>query len=675
MGRGSGRDDPAETRALTRTRNRLRTLIAQNSAPPRAAGRVVMKRHCVLLPRFSPRLLLRLRITRARRPVYVDAFSPSHGAIVTAAGRVFGERRCWRAAARCWRWVGLDVREIPRQDANANYHHSQLAALDEATTLLKPFMSTGVSNSVVAPLDLDTECAHSLELKVIAQRLWLLFDAATAIREAAGLSPLIVVYSSEVPPRLRAPLARRLGTRVLVCSRRMSVPTTLGVGLAAAGYALRLSCRTVVWAMSKHRRRGACAGQVAMELYDPSLSEDDPTNPLGLERTLSPSQQLLLYFTSEQISWVGGRRPFLRARPSAVDATRLPVPPGLWLHALNTLLRLVWRSGSRPQGVRAQREAFKIVRKAVEIDALFGWARPAAHVHLRFPNGRASTRIDSGLVTGAARRHGVTSIGWQSRANYSRSFVYCFDCYDVEYIWGRRWKELYEPFSYTRRYETMGSPHAFERRRSQEQERQHLTVVLFTTDIERCVPSHYTFDYTLTFLRLCLRGIRSAVDRGWVNDVRVLIKVKEPQHARVLATDARVAALIQASGADVDFLEMTRHTNGGVFDVADRVLAIGFTTPGMDGLLRGIPSAFVSDFDDSMTLFNDRDVFLLRSEAAVASFVAHGRPCSEAELEELDPYHDGKAWTRIAEQLNRSGVAGTVGDPAPLSCSEVSRAS
>ncbi len=283
-----------------------------------------------------------------------------------------------------------------------------------------------------------------------------------------------------------------------------------------------------------------------------------------------------------------------------------------------------------------------------QLAPLFRRARARACLYPKFPNGHADWRRDSAVVTGLCRQQGITSAGCQTRVVYGPVYEFAFDCYDLYLVWGPAWyRPLARAFRPAGRPATVGCP-ALDAllpaaaRIQPSREGAGRQILIFTGDIGG---GHCTVEYNIAFLESCL-----ALAAAYPSD-RFRVKVKDPEHADKFATNPRLRSAMGRC-VNFEFLKRQRHDYAELLASADVVLAFGFTTPGTEALLLGIPAIYFSRLGEGGRIFPGNPRWLARTAAELkVRFGECGSPESREGLDELDPYRDGQARGRMTQAL------------------------
>ncbi|MFH1147698.1 MAG: hypothetical protein V1736_08320 [Pseudomonadota bacterium] len=275
-------------------------------------------------------------------------------------------------------------------------------------------------------------------------------------------------------------------------------------------------------------------------------------------------------------------------------------------------------------------------------------------VYLTFPNGHSGLRFNSGIVTGLCRKNNIRSIGCQTRAIHSRNYEYSFDCFDLYLAWGKNWYEMLGSGTrFIREVVIVGCIYLdtlLQEERIEKQNRSGLIACVFPSDIS--ARHHYSLDYALSFMKNCLK---LAIAHP---EISFAVKSKEPAYTAILMSDERVMDLYAQTRGNLKFPDRLRHEYTDLLRSSDIIIAVGFTTPGTEGLLMGkrtvyynelkyggqafrrIPGLVAKNFSEFRTLFEQA----LEDRGSFSNTIAN-------DLNGLDPFRDGKALSRIKERF------------------------
>ena len=280
-------------------------------------------------------------------------------------------------------------------------------------------------------------------------------------------------------------------------------------------------------------------------------------------------------------------------------------------------------------------------------------------IYLTFPNGHTGFRSDDAIITGLCRKYGIRSVGCQTRAIYAAKFEDCFDCFDLYLSWGEAWDgPMKERSSFVRKTTVVGCIYLdrllplykdYIQRTAGGIKEKKIMVAIFNSDISD--NHHYTMNYTKSFLIKCMK-------LSAVFDCKFVIKTKDPQHIKRLMLEDDFFEVYTAFKEKVNFNEQLRHDYVDVLCACDIIIAIGFTTPSIEGLLLGKRALYYSELKCSVPAFSRLPFFVANNEEELKSIFARAlndyteySGLSAEGINRLDPFRDGCALGRIQEAL------------------------
>jgi hypothetical protein len=344
---------------------------------------------------------------------------------------------------------------------------------------------------------------------------------------------------------------------------------------------------------------------------------------------------------------------------AAVFLDELPVGRRAWRSFVSALPRLLlgpWRPGNDSFGASL---TVRGLRDFLDLSSLFESASVDTHLFLTFPNGHARLRTNSGVVTAACRRYNVRSAGYQTRLFYSSNFLFDFECLDLLCLWGQASLDVLDPAGrFVKQVVFVGDVGVDPLLRSVGETRNDGPVAVFPSDIS---PNHhYSYEYAMSFLNACCDAASS------LPGLRLVVKPKDPWHVQVMRDDPSLGPRLAALGDRVEIASADRFDTDRFIREASIVVAIGFTTPGIDALLAGKPTVFFNQLDgaaDSLTapagLTVESGEALTRRLAELAQ--PDAVPIARDALDRLDPYRDGDARSRILAAMGLSVDGGGEG--------------
>ena len=567
--------------------------------------------------------------------------------------------------------LSIRLAKIIHGDKVEGYDDLHLGAITGATMILKDYHESDRYERRLVGMEgvgreggqegRDDDSLDSLELKTLAVDLWIVLENIMVVKrlsaiEAGGEGVSICLPTGYFPPFVLEEIERRYVVSVIDGGRVKNLFAAVPLFFYAAASLLgKLGRSGSGQAAGGDREREYL---VATELVDDECFRGRPgdadylvsANPAGtsLKGTSLNDEEILLYVTGGQKSFL----PSLRASHDRFDVVDLSVAPLGAARILSSMyghMKVFWRTLSTGGSNFFLKSNIVYIDKLHDLDLLFSNYRIKSHIYGTHPNGRTAFRYDSGLVTGLCRKHGVKSIGLQTRSAYSMGNEYCFNSFDTFCMWGEAWVEAYRDFQFVRDYEIVGSIFldgyaALKPLRKED----CVKLALFPTGITKDEAHHYTLTSTVDFLLACI-GAASSLNKARGSDAyRVAVKLKDPEDAQTLMSSERYRSGVEGAGVDVEYITSRRHDIEECINESDAVIAIGFTTPGMDAFLLGKKAAYYSTFENVNSVFRDGKGLVLGSEGDVKRFLSEGVSVEKKYVDSLDPFRDGRARERIA---------------------------
>jgi hypothetical protein len=128
---------------------------------------------------------------------------------------------------------------------------------------------------------------------------------------------------------------------------------------------------------------------------------------------------------------------------------------------------------------------------------------------------------------------------------------------------------------------------------------------------------------------------------------RVWIKVKDSEDIPVFTSHQPLKDTALRENVPMACLSAERHEVADPIATAHIVVAIGFTTPGMDAILLGKPAYYFTVFEQFHPAFAPLPSFVVRDAEELYRAMRDRRVASAATLDRFDPFRDGDAVIRL----------------------------
>lgn len=296
----------------------------------------------------------------------------------------------------------------------------------------------------------------------------------------------------------------------------------------------------------------------------------------------------------------------------------------------------------------------------LDFSPLFEHYRAKDCIYLTFPNGHTGFRLNDAVVTGLCRGYGIRSVGCQTRTIYTTKYEDCFDCFDLYLGWGPAWHEAFpRRRQFIKEIATVGCIYLdtllpqilpVDTPGADGSAKNGLMVSIFPSDMSP--KHHYTAGYAKRFLRGCLKLAARHPE------VHFLVKLKDRKYLPELLQDQEFSTYYHEVKDNFEFVEAERYDYSQVMRLSDIVIAIGFTTPGSEGLLLGKRAMYYSELSCGGQAFRhlpglvaaDEQGLQSLFEQALKDYPQYGTDCTD-QIALLDPFRDGQARRRILDLL------------------------
>lgn len=409
--------------------------------------------------------------------------------------------------------------------------------------------------------------------------------------------------------------------------------------------------------------------KVMGEFVDPMRLNRTPFDAdYWVDGTVVKTEDILLYLSSEQAKILIRDGYKIKNVIKGVEAKGYSViylpELALSVDILRIFLRLfktfLWRL--REPNIPAVCGMFiKAWQEYLEYAPLFSHFYVANSLHLVFPHGNASWRMNSALVTGLCRKYGTRSFGCQNRVIDSKQYEFSFDCYDVFFSWGSAWTDMLEEgMQFVDKVVETGSIHldalaaAFRKfKNSREVKKRSLHVLIFPTDMVQCISvysgAYYTMRYALNFLENCTLLAKT------YPDIRFTVKLKDPEHYDLLLQQKMFRQIYDEVRGNFYIEKRPRCDYLDILSSADIIIAIGFTSPGIEALFLGKRVIYYNELRGHGSVFRlvpdmvaeDRGELTALFKKALNDYKTYAVE-KAAQIRMLEPFCDGQALKRIA---------------------------
>jgi hypothetical protein len=307
-------------------------------------------------------------------------------------------------------------------------------------------------------------------------------------------------------------------------------------------------------------------------------------------------------------------------------------------------------------------------REYLEFAPLFTHFRAKSLVYEIFPHGNTGWRMNSALITGLCRKYGIKNFGCQNRVIDSKQYEFSFDCHDVYFSWGPAWHTMLEEgMKFIDEVVETGCIHLdallpvywrYVDENITAGEGEKLKVVIFPTDMVESISvfsgAYYTLRYSLNFLENCAKLAEK------YPDINFIVKLKDPEHYDLLLSQNKFRQLYENVSANFQLEKRVRCDYFDLMISCDIVIAIGYTTPGIEALLLGKRSIYYSELKDHGkaiklipgVVAENKDELDMLFERALKDHTTFAHD-NAGFIRNIDPFCDGKSLERIISVLQK----------------------
>ncbi len=247
----------------------------------------------------------------------------------------------------------------------------------------------------------------------------------------------------------------------------------------------------------------------------------------------------------------------------------------------------------------------RFVRNYLTYAPIFSHYTFDKYIHSLYPNGRCAPLDNSGFLTGMCERAGSMTIGYQARSLVCASHEEVFDSYHVFLSWHEgNYSGHPEGLGFIGKTESVGcyslsgviAPRGSDDPVSRPEEKE---VLIFPSELVESGISKYTPKYSFDFIRFC-------ADLAELHpEIRFVVKFKDPEHVDQLPSGADFDQFRKLLSKNLTIAGTQRHAYRELMDRADIVIAIGYTTPGLEALILRKPTVIYTELDTGGAFFNE----------------------------------------------------------------------
>ncbi len=552
--------------------------------------------NCLLLSRLKLTSLVRecLKSGVNKRILYWDPYSKDLDLFTSFILLLFSRDIIATCYSLFFKIFGLKIYPVPHADQIQNYHSLQLTAENETRLLLSRYYSDVEFSTLkeFRHFGFDKDSESSLTLQQEGLNLYCIIENVKVLQSIGFNSISIELSKGAYSKGLREILSKKY--TIFIHDARYSFSFITG-GLVSI-FLFFIALKDFVSNIIRHIRTTFLTKPsdvirkpiLAVEFVDPLLFSGSITEPNYLTEHGYDERSVYFYARSKQFKelWKGDVK---KERISMfVDLTKLPFGIGCLKIQTKIFIDLIKNITTGSISISKLSRIVTLLETYKDLVSLFSFLPVSAHMYNIIPNGRVTTRFDSGLVTGVCRQFGIRSYSYQSRVMYRHNLYYHFNVFDIYFFWGAAWLEEYKNDQFINKYQIIGNPNKLDVAQETEVnenllEEQFLSVAIFTSDINDKIAFHYTHDYTEKFLKACFIAIGKVQETSG-KSFKVCIKLKEERHKNWFDNHTALNELVRRHNISLTVDHNKKYDTRDLISSSNSVISIGFTTPGFDAL-------------------------------------------------------------------------------------------
>ena len=601
---------------------------------------------CVLISRLRFSSLIRecFKSAKGKRTLYWDPYSKDLDIFTSVMLAVCPRDLIAIIYSSFFRFFGVTLLPVPHADKVENYHTLQLNAENETRLLLATYLKNAEFDATprYKNFDLDQDCLASLSLQQEGLTLYCLIENVKVLKTIGFKAITIELSKGSYSSCLREIFIQEYSV-ILEDSRCSFSPFT---GLAVSLFLLWVTLKDYILDVGKrivfqnlpNPNIVAQNPIIAVEFVDPLLFSGLATEPNYLVKHGYDKESVFFYSRSNQFKnlWNGAYRH--KKNPMHINLTRFPsgiqglkIQVKLFCDVIKSLT-----NGSI--SISSLGRDLALLRTYKDLESLFSFLPIKAHLYNIIPNGRVSTRFDSGLVTGVCRKFGIRSFSYQSRVMYRHNLYYHFNVFDIYFFWGSAWADEYKLDQFIKKYQIIGNVNNFVEFDALEKNKilspEHSeSIAIFPSDINSKIAFHYTEDYTRKFLTACFESI-GKVQQTEKKIFKVYIKFKEERHKNWFYQHSELSEIAVRCNLSIVVDDSKKYDVQSLINSVSRVISIGFTTPGFDAICLGKNSIFFTPYNGVYNgIFNETSPLVANSAEDLVNFLSKGFDYSAFEIQ------------------------------------------
>jgi hypothetical protein len=507
--------------------------------------------------------------------------------------------------------------------------------------------------------ELDDDGVRSLECHLLGEQLRTTIAAIHALRSKRLRLATIVLNEPGISPGLAE-----------LISIFFDIPVHRTMHWPRISAMVRIVWRSRLSILFKHRlthvaeRLQGLAGKIDFvhESLDPEVWQGTASSVAFLEKD-ADSRSFAYYVSERQERRLCLPRELWAASASHVFFLEetLAMAHHFRLRYAAGIARLAWAGLRGRVSVGQASEEAMALRNYLALEAFFGALKPRVSLHTPFGNGRCEWAKDSGVVTSAARTQGVLSLGYQTRCVSLKSHEELFESYDIWCAWGEVWADVATKYGFLRKACIIGDVNLAEYCNINETKYRGcsegtINIVVFPFVV--WVPEEYPIrDYCFSMMEAVVTAV-GRLQRETGQHYRISIKAKDLEDVAVFTNHQRLNDAALREGVPIACLAAERHEVADVVAAADSVVAIGFTTPGMDAILFGKPAYYFTSIEQLHPALEPLPSFVVHNAEELYQALRDRTVVPAEMLNRFDPFRDGEAVVRLRRGALEAAIPG-----------------
>lgn len=511
----------------------------------------------------------------------------------------FGRSKAAKLISLLGALLGLRVKDVPHGISVQDYHRIQIMSENETTELLEGYLNNHdfEVDSCSAEFVQDNDCQSALHIKRIGLLLGPIIENIKVLK-AIGYEEIILVISINAFPES---LVKNISENYEVHIQPEKKTTNITNLFLLSGFCIQKILSLFARIIKRPRnvlRAKDFSKCIAVEFVDPNNANGNPTEPNYYDSLSNGEYRTISYVRSMELRNNGPRKKFLDSGLDVVFLCDLPLDFRDVKNFVRLMKSLLKRNLGGRYSIKKSLRDLDDVINLIELQAFMRIFKPSLHSYHILPNGNTTTRFDSPLITDVCRMYKCKSISYQSRVMYRKKMYYYFEVFDVFFFWGQLWLEEYSHPQFIVDSRILGFLGKCSEPERDYEKGEKKSVAIFTSDLDKYHPQHYTLDYTKMFLSDVFSALSDWNNSNHVIQYKAILKPKDPSHWSIIQGLFEQSGFLSGLNLVIEVNQHERHDLDRTISMADRVISIGYTTPGLLALFSGKHSLFYSPYID-----------------------------------------------------------------------------